>query len=117
MMVELKLKCALIKRKLESKDLFELIMPLLPIAAVTAQIQQLASFDKLNELDNNLKNEYKENFEPIPHADLLPTNYTARIKLRDVEKTILSRSYTCPWQFKDAFATLIEQHLDSGFIW
>ena len=116
MMVESKWKCTLIKTKLESEDLFELITPLLPIPAVTAQIQQLASFDKLNELDNNLKNEYKEIFKPIPHADLLPTNYTACIKLRDAEKTILSRSYTCSRQFKDTFATLIEQHLESGFI-
>ena len=90
--------------------------PMSPIAAVTTRIEQLACKDKLIQLDCELKDKYKEIFEPILHMDLLPTNYTTHIKLKDAEKTILSCLYMCPHQFKEVFATLIEQPLDSGFI-
>ena len=115
-LIELKWKCDQRKCALEEHPELQNSSPISPIAAVTEKIEQLASKDKLNQLDHQLKDKYKEIFEPIPHADLLPTNYTARIKLKDAEKVILSRLYTCPHQFKEAFTTLIEQQLDSGFI-
>ena len=89
---------------------------MLPLTAITARIEQLASNDNLKILKNKIKEEYKDIFELIPHANLLPDNYTARIKLKNAEKTILSRTYTCLQQFRDAFATLIDQRLESGFI-
>jgi hypothetical protein len=36
--------------------------------------------------------------------------------LKDPYKTISTRSYSCPRQYREAFATLIQQRLDSGFI-
>jgi len=115
-LIELKWKCTQRKQWLEKEGMFEKVTPFLPIAAVTARIEQLASTEKLKGLEEELKDEHKEIFEPIPHADLLPTEYTARIELKKAEKMILSRTYDCPRQFKDAFAKLIEQRLDSGFI-
>ena len=112
-LIELKWKCDQIKYALEEHPELQNSSP---IPAVTAKIEQLASKNRLIQLDQQLKDEYKEIFEPIPHADLLPTNYTTQIKLKDAEKVILWWSYTFPCQFKEAFATLIEQQFDSGFI-
>jgi hypothetical protein len=67
-------------------------------------------------LEIKLKNEFKQIFSPIPHINLLPPHEPARIHLKDAYKKISNCSYSCPRQFKDAFATLIQQRLDSGFI-
>ena len=40
----------------------------------------------------------------------------ARITLKDANKTIANRSYPCPRKYKEAFQTLIQQHLDAGRI-
>ena len=114
--IELKWKCEQLRLSIDAEAGLQQNPSMLPIAAVITRIEQLACKDRLIQLDRELKDEFKEVFEPIPHSDLLPTNYTARIKLKDAEKKILSRSYTCPRQFKEAFATLIDQRLDSGFI-
>ena len=116
-LIELKWKCNQIKCTLEEDPELQNNLPISPIVAVTAKIEQLASKDRLIQLDHQLKDEYKEIFKPIPHADLLLTNYTTWIKLKDAERKILSWSYMCPHQFKEAFMTLIEQQLNSGFIW
>jgi hypothetical protein len=55
-------------------------------------------------------------FNPIPHVDQLPTDVYCRIKLKDVSKTITTCTYTSPQKFKEAWATLIQQHLDAGRI-
>lgn len=80
-MIELKWKCTQQRNSLENKDWFHKIEPLSPISAIITRIQQLASRDKFKSLENDIKDEYREIFEPIPHADLLPTDY-ARIKLK-----------------------------------
>lgn len=63
-----------------------------------------------------MKKDFRPIFEPIPHVDELPTNVLARIKLKDANKTIVSRSYTCPRKYREAWQTLIQKHLDSGKI-
>ena len=63
-----------------------------------------------------LKEEFREIFEPIPHVEQLPTDVQAQIKLIDPQKTIKSRSYPCPQKYRDAWQTLIQQHLMAGFI-
>ena len=89
-LIELKWKCSQRRKTLESNNSFEKVEPLLPIAAMKMRIEQLASKDKLRNLERKLKEEYKEISELIPHADLLPTDYYTRIKLKEAEKTILS---------------------------
>jgi len=67
-------------------------------------------------LESNLKSEFREIFEPIPHVSQLPTKNMARIEIDNAYKTLSSRSYPCPCKYKDAFSKLIQQRLDSGFI-
>jgi hypothetical protein len=58
--------------------------------------------------------EFHAVFEPIPHYEKLPTDVLAEIKL--TKKTIKSRNYPCPRKYKDAWHTLIQQHLKNGII-
>jgi hypothetical protein len=37
--------------------------------------------------------------------------------LKNAEQTIKTRTYTCPHKFREAWQTLIQQHLDTGRIW
>ena len=113
---ELKWTCAERLRFLEQNNGFENVTPFNPIASIRKTIERLASQTELQNLENKIKSEYKSIFEPIPHLNLLPPHDTARIHLRDAYKKITTRSYSCPRQFKDAFALLIQQRLDSGFI-
>src|ERR1700685_3413424 len=69
-----------------------------------------------NQLYNAVKDKHSNVFHPIPHVDELPTNVYCRIKLKDVSKTITTCTYTSPRKFKEAWATLIQQHLDAGRI-
>jgi hypothetical protein len=60
--------------------------------------------------------EFQPVFEPIPHYNKLPTDVLAQIKLIDPNKPIKSRNYPCPRKYKDAWHTLIQQHLKNGII-
>ena len=63
-----------------------------------------------------MKDKFKQIFSPIPHIDLLPPHKPACIHLKYAYKKISTHSYSCPHQYCDAFASLIQQCLDSGFI-
>lgn len=115
-MTELKMACAKRLRFLEINNAFEKPLPFNPICAIKDAITILASKDKLNNLETSLKNEFKPLFQPIPHVNELPTTVTARIHLKNAYETIKNRTYSCPRQYKDAFAKLIQMRLDSGFI-
>jgi hypothetical protein len=86
------------------------------IGAVRERIEILAGLEKLKALGERVKTEFKDVFEPIPHVDELPTDVYCRIKLKDSARTIASRSYSCPRKYKEAWSTLIQQHLDAGRI-
>ena len=113
---ELKLKCAERVQHLENNDLFENVIPFNPISAITSRIETLACQKSLNKLEQDIKHEYRDVFRPIPHISELPTTETARIQLKNAYQTISRRQYDVPRQFRDSFATLIQQRLDSGFI-
>lgn len=83
MIAELKLKCAEHLLSLTENNLFETVKEIDVIAAIKHSIEVLASKEHLTNLEKKLKGEYKEIFEPIPHADLLPSTETARIQLKD----------------------------------
>lgn len=90
------------------------------------------SFDKLKSIKNHictlinteilkrkeklLMEKFKDIFEPIPHYNKLPTDIQAEIKLIDPNKSIKSRNYPCPRKYKEAWQTLIQQHLKNGII-
>ena len=63
-----------------------------------------------------LKMEFKDIFSPIPHYKDLPTDFYCRIILKDASKTVSTRSYGTPCKYREAWATLIQQHLDVGHI-
>ena len=84
--------------------------------AIRDRIEILATIDSLAKRDADVRAEFKEVFEPIPHVNELPTNVYASIKLKDAEKTIKSRSYPSPRKYKEAWSILIQQHLDAGRI-
>ena len=113
---ELKWKCAARCKTLEKTEGFELIAPFNPICLIKERIEILASIQHLQKLDSNIKEEYNQIFNPIPHVDLLPDHEPARIHLKEAYKKISLRSYPCPRQYREAFATLIQQRVNSGFI-
>jgi hypothetical protein len=46
----------------------------------------------------------------------MPDTVLCKINLKDATKTIDTRNYSCPRKFRDAWSTLIQQHLDAGRI-
>jgi len=116
-MLMLKGLTAVCKKWIDDKKLtFEEVKDVDVIAAIKDMIENIACREKLVKLEIKVKKEFREVFEPIPHADQLPRTYLARIKIKDTEKTITNRSYACPHKYREAFKTLIEQHLDAGRI-
>jgi len=103
-LTELKWKCSERLRFLEEQALFEFVKPINAITDIKATIKRLSEAEHLTK------------FEPIPHVDNLPLTETARIELKDAYRTISTRTYPCPRQFRDSFAKLLQLRLDSGFI-
>lgn len=50
----------------------------------------------------------------IPHIDDLPTDVLYRVRLKDANQSIQQRSYGCPRKYRDAWHTLLQQHLAAG---
>jgi hypothetical protein len=94
----------------------EEIKPLNVAGMIKDRIDVLAFQERTKGLEDNLLRKFKDVFEPLPHVEKLPTNVTARIKIKNVEQTIKTRTYACPRKFREAWQTLIQQHLDAGRI-
>jgi len=86
------------------------------IAAIREKIETLAGKEELNLLGKKIKEKFKVVFEPIPHADMLPEDIHCRISLKDANKAITARSYSTPRKYREAWSTLIQQHLEAGRI-
>jgi len=84
--------------------------------AICDCLEILVAQEQLKAWEKKLKNEYKEIFELIPHANELPCDVVAEIHIKDAEKTIKSRSYPSPRKYKEAWQILIKQHLDASRI-
>lgn len=79
-------------------------------------VEVLAAQEKLHGLEAKIKTEYKSVFEGIPQLDELPDNVHCCIKLKDANKTIVTRAYSTLRKYKEAWSVLIQQHLDAGRI-
>jgi hypothetical protein len=112
MISELKMVCAECRCKLRNH--FEQVKPIDTVAALRQRIEALTTQEQLNRLGDAVKTKYADVFSPIRHLDELPTDVYCRIKLKDPLKTIANRSYSTPQKYKEAWATLIQQHLDAG---
>ena len=114
MLAELKMVCA--ERACQYKNKPEDVKPVDVVAAIRTRIETLTSLEQLDRMGEAVKEKYKDVFSPIPHLNDLPTDVYCRIKLKDATKTFTTRSYSTPRKYKEAWATLIKQHLDAGHI-
>jgi hypothetical protein len=86
------------------------------IATVQEWVEVLAAQEKLVQLSVQMKEEFREVFEPIPHVKELLADVLCSIKLKNVNKTIVTQTYSSPWKYRNAWSMLIQQHLDAGRI-
>jgi hypothetical protein len=86
------------------------------IAAIRNKIATIMILNNLEQRGTHICHDYADVFKPIPHIDHLPTQFQARIKLKDAEKVIKNCSYSTPRKFADAWSTLISDHLQAGRI-
>jgi hypothetical protein len=114
MLAELKMVCAECKVLIHSH--FEKVKPVEPLAVLHQPIETLTAQEQLNRLGDAIKNKYSDVFDAIPHVDELPTDIYCRIKLKDSYKVFATHSYSTPRKYKEAWAMLIQQHLDTGCI-
>jgi len=104
------------KRAEEGKLVFEDVKDVDLVGAVRGAIENIALKERLKDLEVEIKKDFREVFEEIPHVKDLPTDYMARIKLKDAYQQISNRTYQCPRKYREAFKTLISQHLEAGRI-
>ena len=86
------------------------------LAAIYQKARTPATDHTLLELETKLRKQFQDVFEPLPHVDHLPKDPVARIRLKNPEHTIRTRNYACPRKWKDAWHTLLQQHIESGRI-
>ena len=86
------------------------------IAALLERARIPAPDHLLLEHETTLRIQFKSVFEPLPHADELPMQPVARIKLKNPDSSIKTRNYPCPRKWKEAWHTLLQQHLEAGRI-
>ncbi|KAF9537344.1 hypothetical protein CPC08DRAFT_738882 [Agrocybe pediades] len=72
------------------------VKPVDVVAAITDQIKWLACKDTCAKEADKVRAAFKDVFDQIPHTSQLPTDYYARIKLKDIERKITNCSYPCP---------------------
>jgi hypothetical protein len=86
------------------------------IVAICERIKILADKAKLMEQGDKLRTEFKDVFDPLPHDDDLLNEILCKINLKDASLSIKTCSYSCPRKYRNAWKTLIQQHLDAGRI-
>ena len=86
------------------------------LASVQQRIKELTNQEDLEQRESTLRTEFASVFEPLPHVDKLPMQLHTRIRLRDPDNQIKTRNYPCPQKWKEAWHTLLQQHLDTGRI-
>ena len=78
----------------------------------------LATLEDLLQRDKAIKKEYSDRFPvDIPHTETLPDDVLFRIKLKDADKTVHSRSYDCPQKYHVTWKILLNQHIAAGRLW
>src|SRR5258705_237221 len=58
------------------------------VAAIRNRITAISVLDDLEQRGARIRQDFSSVFKPIPHIDRLPTQFQARIKLKDAEKII-----------------------------
>jgi hypothetical protein len=114
MVAELNMVCAERRCMMDRKN--ETVKPVDVVAVIWQQIEVLAAQECLQKLGKDIVTEFTDIFAAIPHLNDLPTDIYCCIKLKDASQTIKIRSYSTPRKYKEAWQTLIQQHLDMGRI-
>ena len=86
---------------------------------VTCIVQHLALVDfktHLAQMEEQVKDEFADIFEPLPHTSELPTDVLCEIKLKDPNTIIRGKIYQCPRKYKESWKRLIDDKLASGQI-
>ena len=86
-------------------------------SAIMACVAALACTEQLSSLDACMHAKYANHLL----ADILPVNDIPMdiyhcIYLKDVNQTIVTCLYNCPWKYQDAWCTLLSQYLAAGHI-
>ena len=85
------------------------------VAAVQRHIEQLVAIDDLQRRDAAMKKEFEDRFP----SDILPIEHLLddiifRVQPKDANKIIQCCSYDCPKKYREAWKTLLQQHIDAG---
>ncbi|TFY53313.1 hypothetical protein EVJ58_g9521 [Rhodofomes roseus] len=112
-LTELRDKTASIRARLDSLPPGR---PEAHVAAVLERVEVLAAQQRLTKLGQDMVSKNKDVFEPIPHAEVLPDDVWCRIQLKEAHKQIVTRTYASPRKYKEAWTTLIQEHLEAGQI-
>ncbi|KAK0444929.1 uncharacterized protein EV420DRAFT_1648643 [Desarmillaria tabescens] len=87
------------------------------VAALHTRISSLAEEEKLSSLDTKAKTRFADRFPTeLPHVTELPMTVYHWILMCPHTKISVSRPYSCPWKYHEAWKTLIDQHEQAGRI-
>lgn len=87
------------------------------LAAVRERIESIVLEVTLARENERMRKRFVDLFpDDIPHIDQLPTNVYHRFRLKDPNALIARRQYDCPKKYRDAWKTLLNQHLAAGRI-
>ena len=93
------------------------LSPVATASHVRRAIEHIAAIASLERNEEDMRSRYADRFPTeLPHVDSLPTEPVHRIILKDVGKGFKSRQYPCPQKYRDAWRTLIDEHLKAGRI-
>ena len=85
------------------------------VAAVQHRIEQLVAIDDLQCRDAAMKKEFEDCFPlDIPPIEHLLDDVIFRVHPKDAKKIIQRHSYDCPKKYREAWKTLLQQHIDAG---
>ena len=85
------------------------------VAAVQRRIEQLVAIEDLQRRDAAMKKEFEDCFpSDIPPIEHLPDDVVFRVQPKDANKIIQRCSYDCPKKYREAWKTLLQQHIDAG---
>jgi Reverse transcriptase (RNA-dependent DNA polymerase) len=88
-----------------------------PIASVKATLQYLSRADILLQHEKQLKAKFSDCFPTdIPPVHEMPSNVYHRFKLKNPTKLVKCCAYACPRKYREAWHTLLDQHLAAGRI-
>lgn len=116
LLAELKNRLAIAKRQLDNLHTVNSVHTTDVAAQIVARIEQIEESEILEKEQNKLLTEFQSIFDDVPHINRLPTDVLAEIKLKDANQSIQTRTYSCPRRYRDAWKTLIQQHLQAGCI-